>query len=479
MAELNVENRTLFVGDNLEMLRGLNSECVDLVYLDPPFNSKKNYAAPIGSKAAGASFNDFWTLDTINQETLARLLADGEPEGYVIAAAGQAAGESTQAYLTMMYERLREMRRVLKGTGSIWLHCDPTESAWLKALMDAIFGRKQFRNEITWRRTSGGKGSQTFTNFGRATDILLYYTKSQQFTFNPVFVPLSDEELSRKFNRKDAEGREFRTDHIEANDALHDGNALYTYKGYLPKNGWLVKEATLRQMDAEGRIYWSKNGRPYRKYFRHEYQGQKPVNVWDDINIAPKSERTGFPTQKPLALLNRIIEASSSRGDVVLDPFCGCATTCVAAEVLGRKWIGIDISDKAADLVKMRLRKEVALGEQPISIGEVNVKKQPARRTDAPRQTRSPNIRDIRFREQDGACNGCKREFPVDIFEIDHIIPRSKGGPDIDDNLQLLCPPCNKKKGKRSMSSLLRQLRQEAADRFGTNGTVAPKEERR
>ena len=461
MAEINVENRSLFVGDNLDVLRGINSECVDLIYLDPPFNSKKNYAAPIGSRAAGAKFDDFWTLDEINRETLSRLLADGEPEGYVIAAAGQAAGESTQSYLTMMYERLVEMRRVLSPSGSIYLHCDPTESHWLKALMDAIFGRRQYRNEITWRRTSGGKGSQTFTNFGRVTDTLLYYTKSRDFTFNPVYTLLTEEQLDDKFGRVDEQGRAFRTDHIEANDALHDGNAMYTYKGYTPRNGWLVREERLREMDAEGRLYWSPSGKPYRKYFRSEYPGIKSVNLWDDINIAPKSERTGFPTQKPLALLKRIIMASSNEGDVVLDPFCGCATTCIAAEVLGRRWIGVDISPRAADLVRLRLKNEVAIGDQPISRGLVHSSVRPPKRTDrSDAPLRSSNVKVLRYEDQNGACKGCERALDIDLLEIDHITPRSKGGQDIDRNIQLLCGPCNRIKGNRSMSYLRERLRE-------------------
>ena len=458
MAELNVENRSLFVGDNLDVLRGINSGCVDLIYLDPPFNSKKNYAAPIGSRAAGAKFDDFWTLDEINRETLSRLLADGEPEGYVIAAAGQAAGESTQSYLTMMYERLVEMRRVLSPSGSIYLHCDPTESHWLKALMDAIFGRQQYRNEITWQRTSGGKGSQTFTNFGRATDILLYYTKGKEFTFNPIYTPLTEEQLDDKFRRVDEHGRAFRTDHIEANDGLHDGNAMYTYKGYTPKNGWLVREERLREMDAEGRLYWSPSGRPYRKYFRSEYLGIKAVNLWDDINIAPKRERTGFPTQKPLALLKRIVLASSNEGDVVLDPFCGCATTCIAAELLDRQWIGIDISPRAADLVRLRLKNEVAIGDQPISRGLVHSSTRPPKRTDHDAPLRSSNVKALRYEDQDGACKGCERALDIDLLEIDHIKPRSKGGQDVDGNIQLLCGPCNRIKGNRSMGYLRRRL---------------------
>ena len=453
----NFANRTMWTRDNLDVLRGLNSESIDLVYADPPFNSNKNYEAPIGSKAAGAAFKDTWTLSDVDLAWHGEI-AEREPKVYAaIDNAGIVHGKGMKSYLIMMAVRLLELRRVLKPTGSLYLHCDDTADGYLRLLGDAVFGHTGFRNTITWKRTSAAKGgSRTgrMTRFGRATDTLLLYAH-RNAVFRPVYVLPDQQTLERRFSRTDpTTKRRFRTDHIEANAGLHGGNPVYTYKGYTPPHGWMVRREILEQMDLEGRLYWSAKGRPYRKYFLDEYQGIRADNLWADIAIPPPKERTGYPTQKPLALLDRIIEASSNPGDVVLDPFCGCATACVSAESLRRQWIGIDLSPVAATLVESRLHDQFGI------FAEIH------HRTDIPQRTDLgdlPNYRTHKhalFGKQEGHCAGCRMMFPFRNFEIDHVIPRAKGGSDHVDNLQLLCGACNRAKGTGTQAKLIAKLKE-------------------
>ncbi len=400
-------------------MRGLNSETFDLIYLDPPFNSKRDYAAPIGSDAAGAAFEDTWSLDDVKVEWAEEIEVANPALWHAVVGAGYTSDDSMQAYLTFMAVRLLEMRRLLKNTGSIYLHCDPTASHYLKQLMDAIFGHKQFRNEIVWEYSTGGIGKR---NFPRKHDVVLFYSKSKDVHLT---IPRKESKDPSRFNKSDS-----------------NGDRYYEKAG----NRYYVKD------------------------------GVAVSDVWMDIapvrNVS--KERTGYPTQKPLALLERIIKASSNKGDMVLDPFCGCATTCVAAEKLDRKWVGIDIEETAQQLVVERLTA-TAEAEPLLKTWWQNDEPPVTHRHDIPKRTdpgtptRSPNIKQVLFRKQNGRCAGlCHdgqigREFPIDIFEIDHIKPRSKGGPDIDDNLQLLCSTCNGRKGNRTMVKLLERNFQERA----------------
>jgi len=390
-----IKNRTIFTGDNLPILRGMDSESVDLIYLDPPFNSNRHYSAPIGSKAAGAEFKDAWTFEDTDAAWWGELAEGHEPLYRVIDAAGAAGGDGNKAYLIYMAMRLLEMRRILKPAGSIYLHCDPTMSHALKLALDAIFGLNNFVNEIIWHyRTSSGKSSQQFL---KNTDTLLFYSKSQNYYFNPL------------------------------------------------REAWPQSTLKKWQKDEFGKIYRTNRGKRY--YINEE--GKRMDNVWEITLPSRSSERVGYPTQKPRALLERIIKASSNEGDIVLDPFCGCATTCIAAEFLQRKWIGIDISPKAAELVKIRAEREIG-GLFPL-----------IHRTDIPIRDAPPRSRDIKhilFGQQEGLCKGCKERFPYSNFTIDHIVPKAKGGPDTDDNLQLLCNYCNSVKGDRPMEYLLARL---------------------
>ena len=442
----------------------MNSDCVDLIYLDPPFNSNRNYAAPVGSRAAGAAFKDTWTLSDLDTAWMG-LIADEQPAMYkVIETAGLTHGKGMQSYLCMMAVRLLEMRRVLKDTGSIYLHCDPTASHYLKLLMDSIFGDSNFRNEVIWKRRYGAFSTVHQSNkFGVSTDTILFYARTQSTSFTPQYTfddPQYREYVEKTFKYIDEAGRRYASDNL-ANPALRP-NLIYEYKGYPPpKNGWAISKEKMEEWDKEGRLIFPKkpNGRIRRKRFLDELKGKPVQNLWEGIQMVSSqaNERTGYPTQKPLALLDRIISASSNPGDVVLDPFCGCATACVASEKLGRRWVGIDISPKAVELVNMRLQQ--AMGSL-FHHGYVTARTDIPRRTDIEAPIPYRKQKHVLFGRQEGKCAGCKILFPFPNLTIDHVVPRSRGGTDHLENLQLLCGACNSIKGNREMSYLIARLKE-------------------
>ena len=408
MTTQQIPNRTIFEGDNLDVLRGINSESVDLIYLDPPFNSNRNYAAPIGSEAAGAKFKDTWTLSDVDNAWHGEI-ADKNPALYrAIDAAELTHGKGMKSYLIMMAVRLLEMKRVLKDTGSIYLHVDPTASHYLKLLMDSVFGKDNFRNEIIWHYQAGTKSR---TRFGKKHDVILYYSKGKNPTFHRQGQPVQN---PKRYNKQDENGDWYDT------------------------NG-------------QGKRYYLKDGQTCADVWTYVQESE-----FNSLNSQSK-ERTGYPTQKPLAVLRRIIEASSNEGDVVLDPFAGCATTCIAAEQLNRKWIGMDLSPQAAKQVEARARKELGM------LGGM----QATHRTDIPVRTdigSLPNYRTHKhtlYGKQEGNCAGCKVHFPFRNFTVDHYIPTIKGGTDHYDNLQLLCGMCNSVKGERPMEYLIAKLRED------------------
>lgn len=449
-----IKNRTIFTGDNLEILRGFNDETVDLIYLDPPFNSKHDYAAPIGSKAAGAAFKDTWTLQDIDEAWWGEI-ADVNVGLYkALEACKHTAGKSAMSYLIYMVIRILEMHRILKNTGSIYLHCDPTMSHYLKIVMDAIFGIKNFRNEIVWRRHTSIHGSFQHKpkQWGRMTDTLLYYAKTNKTPVLPYLI-LTEEARRSKFNLIDERGKRYYDDSAHIWNSPGMGvrpNLCYKWRGFENPHptGWRLSKERLEEEYQKGNIVILPNGRLQRRKYESEFRGTPLGNLWTDVPpVFGGGEKLGYPTQKPLALLERIIHASSNKGDVVLDPFCGCATACSAAEKLGRKWIGIDISPKAYALLNMRLKQEAGLDKFIKGAGIL------IHRTDIPRRrgARSPCIKDLLYGRQKGQCNLCSNWFEYHHMEVDHVIPKIKGGLDDDSNLQLLCGHCNKVKGKGTM----------------------------
>ena len=435
----NFTDKTIWTGDNLHILRGINSECVDLIYLDPPFNSNQDYAAPVGSQAAGAAFKDTWTLSDLDVAWMG-LIADEQPAmAYSIKAAGYSHGKGMQSYLTMIAVRLLEMHRVLKPAGSIYLHCDDVAGHYLKTLMDTIFGAAQFRNEITWKRFNFHSDAN---RFGRVSDKLLFYSKGDGYTFNTLRVDFKESYKSAKFTHRDPDGRRFRLDNLNPPGGR---GPVYEYHGIT--KAWRMTREKMLALEAEGRIYVESTV-PQLKRYLDELNGQAVHSIWDDIPpINPMAkERVGYPTQKPLAMLKRIIEASSNEGDVVLDPFCGCATACVAADQLGRRWVGIDISPKAAELVNMRLQQTMG---SLFHHGYVTARTDIPQRTDIDAPIPYRQNKHVLFGQQEGLCNGCKGDFPFKLFEVDHVVPRSRGGTDHLGNLQLLCSSCNRIKGDR------------------------------
>ena len=458
---MNWEDKTLFVGDNLHVLRGMNSETVDSIYLDPPFNSNRNYAAPIGSRAAGAAFKDAWTLSDIDLVEH-QALKENRPGLYaVIDTAGTAHSKGMKSYLIMMAVRLLELRRVLKDMGSLYLHCDPTASHYLKLTLDAIFGRSNFRNEVIWRRATA-KGLAK-NRFASNHDVILSYGKTSKSTWNPQFEEY-DPEYVKKFYRhvEPGTGRRYALDNI-VNPNKDRPNLEYEFLGVHRVWRW-TKERMQKAYD-EGRIVQSKpGGVPRQKSYLDEQQGRSVDDTWTNIKAvqAQARERVGYPTQKPLALLERIIQASTDPDDVVLDPFCGCATTLVAANRLERQWVGIDLSAKAGELVVDRIKDSEGL------FGDIQVREDIPQRTDLGPPLTTQERREYKrvlYGLQVGRCNGCNTHFErLEDFHMDHIVARARGGTDHDFNFQLLCGHCNSVKGKKTQAEFAAIISQKRKD---------------
>ncbi len=362
-------NRVLYAADCLDILNdaeALPPASVDLIYLDPPFNSNSVYNLPFKSRDRSLkpveAFEDTWRWRADDDERLSAL--ERNPKTRPLATVVKFAGEmesgrgkiSLAAYLLNMAQRLYAMRRVLKETGSIYLHCDPTASHYLKLLMDGIYGKKNYRNEIVWKRQTSNNAVTKC--YGRIADYILFYVNSPNAIWNQIYHELSAAEL--KEYRVDGHGRWYKTDNLTAPGT--NPNRQFTWRGATPSpsRSWAFDEATLESMLQEGRIELGRNGKAKlrgRINYLDENPGQKAQSIWTDIKRLGNTakERLGYPTQKPLALLERIIKASSNPGDTVLDPFCGCGTTAHAAESLGRKWIGIDISRFSTGLVQRRI----------------------------------------------------------------------------------------------------------------------------
>lgn len=330
-----VDTGVIYCGDNLEKLRDLPDGCVDLIYIDPPFNSNRNYEVFWGETKEKRAFEDRHA--------------------------------STQAYIEFMRPRCVELARVLKKTGSFYYHCDWHASHYVKVMLDQIFGESQFQAEIVWKRSSAHSDSQ---RYGINHDSIFFYTRGRQWTWNKQYTPYDDAYVAQNYRYKDADGRRFRVSDMTANKpggdvsyewARPNGRKVKPYKGRY----WAYSKEKMRAMDAAGQIYYRTTGMPMLKHYLDEMPGVPLQTFWDDIKpvISGSGQRIGFPTQKPLALLDRIIRASSNEGDIVLDAFCGCGTALVAAQSMHRQWIGLDTSPTACRVMAKRLRDDCGLQE--------------------------------------------------------------------------------------------------------------------
>ena len=370
----------LYYGDNLKIMERMPLSCVDLIYLDPPFKSDQNYnlvyktltGKPVPEQAQ--AFCDTWDMDA-EKERLAKTMPilmreKGVPDYYVEfwrlwVQALRHTQPHLMAYLIYMVQRLLYMKTLLRQTGSLYLHCDPTASHYIKVMMDGIFGHNNFRNEIIWKRTSAHSSSK---RYGPIHDTILFYSKSQNFTWNQQHTKYNEEYVRQFYRNVDENGRRYTLSDLMAAGIRH-GSSGKPWRGIDPSvkgNHWKFQIETLDKLDEEGRIYWPPKGKvPRYKRYLDEVKGTALQDIFDDISPvgAQAKERLGYPTQKPIALLRRIILASSNKGDVVFDPFCGCGTTIYAAQETERTWIGCDIAILAIKLIREKLAERYLMSE--------------------------------------------------------------------------------------------------------------------
>ncbi|MFN2375293.1 MAG: site-specific DNA-methyltransferase [Candidatus Binatia bacterium] len=358
-------DNVLYYGDNLDVLRRyVPDESVDLVYLDPPFKSDQDYnvlfAEKDGSRAHAQikAFDDTWCWDEAAARQFEEVVEAGGRVSLVMQAFRAFLGESDMlAYLAMMAPRLVDLCRAMKSTGSLYLHCDPTASHYLKLLLDAVFGPQNFVNEIVWKRSSAhNDAKQGARHYGRVSDSLLFYSKGDVRTFNVEYAPYDPEYIARDYRRVDADGRRYRIGDLSGPGGAAKGNPYYEVMGV--SRYWRYSKEKMDELIRQGRVVQTRPGAvPQYKRYLDEMPGVPIQNIWTDIPVLNNRsrEKLGYPTQKPEALLERIIRASSNEGDVVLDPFCGCGTSIVAAQKLERRWIGIDITHLAVNLIRHRL----------------------------------------------------------------------------------------------------------------------------
>ena len=395
-------------------MRGLESESVDLIYLDPPFNSKRMYSGNLDPKIGKQSFKDIWTMSDVNKDDLWRL-ETLLPRGYaLINAMYETHGESWKAYLVFMAIRLIEMHRLLKQTGSIYLHCDWHMNSPLRLLMDVIFGKDNFRNEVVWCYKENDTATK---HFPRKHDTILFYTKAGKYTFNIQRGEITEAQKKR-------------------------------YNRIINGERWAYMKGKMRKL-----------------------AGGAKVRDWWEMKIVQSNERTGWATQKPLELLERIIKASSNEGDIVLDPFCGCATACVAAEPLRRQWIGIDIDPAADEIMKERVEKDTALVPMWDKVERIDAHKAsnlPRRDDVVEIDKKDPRVKEAIYKRQNEECASGKwclssRQVDISLLDIDRIDPGKRGGQYTPDNVQLLCRACNTAKGSRSWSQFIKERREAEA----------------
>ncbi|TPG20953.1 site-specific DNA-methyltransferase [Sphingomonas koreensis] len=363
----NRPNNHLYYGDNLDVLRAhVPSESIDLVYLDPPFNSNATYNILFKSPAGASSdaqieaFEDTWHWNDVAEDAFDQVARSGNTKAFDLLNAMRAflGANDMMAYLSMMAIRLIELHRVLKPTGSLYLHCDPTASHYLKLLLDGVFGADRFVNEVIWKRSHAHSDArQGAKHFGRLTDTIFFYSKTSDRLWNTLYTDYDQSYVDRDYRRVDSDGRRYRLDNIQGPGGAEKGNPFYEVMGV--SRYWRYSRDRMNAMIAAGRIVQTRPGAvPQYKRYLDEMSGVPLQNLWVDLPIINNrsSEGLGYPTQKPVALLERIVAASSNEGDVVLDPFCGCGTAIHAAQKLDRQWIGIDVTHLAISLIEKRMR---------------------------------------------------------------------------------------------------------------------------
>lgn len=493
--ELNCSNRTLFVGDNLKFLRALEDNSVDVIPMDPPFN-KEQVFEDIKSNGYGGRFVDIFDWSDDVHQSHVDLIHEKFPSiVYIIVEANKTEGEGMGAYLCYMTIRLIECHRVLKPTGSIWLHCDSTADDYLKRILKIIFGAKNFRSRITWKRTSTHNNVKH--NLPNVADSILFFTKGVD-KFNPIYGPYSDDYINKTYRHNDNDGRGlYRLSDMASPEIRKSG--MFDWKGFsCPPKGWRYTPESMEKLDQDGRINYPKKPdgsfdytkRLSLKRYLDEQKGVLIDNIWTDIGcLQDKSkESTGYPTQKPLALLERIIMLSTNPGDVVLDPFCGSGTALHAAERLGRRWIGMDLNLDCQTKLTNRIDKDDSVQVAKTDITITN--KAPLRSTSTQAEetdgleylTNEPHkagnrstirangknispkeIKEIKaiqnqrlakkigIKNNQFVCVTCFNAIRVANDEdkakgadVDHIIPESQGGQLTVENTQLLCPKCNR-----------------------------------
>ncbi len=467
-------------------MRGVNSSCVDLVYLNPPLNSGRAYQAGRTTRARGASYDDIWTKDRIESNWVDDIELRC-PEGLQLINSSRGGhSEEVAYYLTFMCIRLMELKRVLRSTGSIYLHCNPDVSPYLRAMMDVVFGKENFKSEVIWNKNRTRAGSK---RWGPTHDTLLFYTGSATHCWNRVSQEPPAEYWSRYYTYEDEDqgqrelrGR-FRTVSLLADGVK--GELSSEWRGVYPGGvgrHWAVPHWSLRKaypdmdemgqlsvqrkldlLDEKGLIYWPEGAMwPRHKEYADHQRGAAIQDVISDLGPIETTELTGWPGQVPEKLLDLIIRVSSDPGDLVLDPFCGSGTTCISAEKFGRKWIGIEKDPESKRVLSLRLRREFR--DRP---GRVTLDREMDFRTDPPERTDAAGnligsdqftTRQLLYDRQEGKCSGCEQFAPERFFVVDRIDWSSERDIDSLDSLQLLCQACKAIKGRGSMTELKLQL---------------------
>ena len=465
-----IHNRTLFINDNYLVMKGMDDEIVDFIYLDPPFNSQRMYINALNRVEVKTEqmFDDYWRMDKIKAE-YAAALRGGRFDG-VLQFAEQSGGEALLAYTLYMIPRLVECYRILKRTGSLYFHCDDKVACVMEMVLSIIFGsEKRRQNHLAWLRSYGSKNNVRW-NYGRDLDHILFYTKSRHFAFNVQYQPLGFAGLKPyKYDDNDGKGRY----------QLHDVGVPRGGKGKryglgfgekMPKFGYRYSESEMRRLIAEGLIVIRRGYVPRIKRYLSDSKGIPQSNLMTFAPDAGTKRDTGWSTQKSLALMECLVKASTGENSWVFDPFCGCATTMIAAEKNGLNWLGCDIDPVAEIAVVIRLQEEVDK-EVLFRQGEIDASTLVNARTtlplrSAPDKRKSPNIKAILYKRQRGRCAApCAEEtlhlppskrlgvkLPMRLFELDHIRAKSYSGGDEDANMQLLCPDCNRRKHNKLWS---------------------------